>query len=536
MVVTTDQPVRQDVIDELVAGDGFVDGRAVSSTDPGWSSTRSTRAPSRTPTATASATCPAIAARLDHVARLGADALWLSPVYPSPMADGGYDVADYTDVDPRFGTLEDFDALIAARPCARPEGAASTSSRATPRSSTRGSASTPTGTSARDGRRPAEQLARDLRRPGLVARPSGRRLVPALLLPRAARPGLAQPRGRAAMRRRRCASGSRAGWTASASTRSTACSRTRSCATTRSPPGRRRCPLHADYATLEHAHSRDAPDIGTALAALRDGGRATRCSSARSTCRRRGPRPLPRAPRRRASASSCFTRPGRPGAARPRSRRPRARRASIAWVLSNHDFRGLPTRVGAAHVRAAALLLLTLPGLGFVYQGDEIGDGRRARARARPTTARGATATATRCSGTRRRTGGFTTGEPWLRGRRPAARNVAGQRGDPGSLLALVPRADRRCAATLRGPLPSTTPPTACSRSAAATHLLALNLGAEARPGRARAPLVVGTHATADDGTLPPRGSGPRPASTASSARRSRRGFRPRRMRACARQ
>ncbi|MEA2244081.1 MAG: alpha-glucosidase, partial [Solirubrobacteraceae bacterium] len=42
---------------------------------------------------------PGIVQRLDHIAALGADAIWLSPVYPSPMADGGYDVADYTDID-----------------------------------------------------------------------------------------------------------------------------------------------------------------------------------------------------------------------------------------------------------------------------------------------------------------------------------------------------------------------------------------------------------------------------------------------------
>ncbi len=52
--------------------------------------------------------------RLDHLAWLGVDALWLSPVYPSPMADFGYDVADYAGVDPVFGTLDDFDALLAA--------------------------------------------------------------------------------------------------------------------------------------------------------------------------------------------------------------------------------------------------------------------------------------------------------------------------------------------------------------------------------------------------------------------------------------
>jgi alpha-glucosidase len=52
--------------------------------------------------------------RLDHLVELGVDAIWLSPFYRSPMTDGGYDVADPCDVDPIFGTLDDFDALLAA--------------------------------------------------------------------------------------------------------------------------------------------------------------------------------------------------------------------------------------------------------------------------------------------------------------------------------------------------------------------------------------------------------------------------------------
>ncbi|OJX94648.1 MAG: hypothetical protein BGO96_00740 [Micrococcales bacterium 73-15] len=55
-----------------------------------------------------------LVAHLDAIAALGVDALWLTPFYPSPMVDGGYDVADYTDVDPRYGDLGDVDRLLAA--------------------------------------------------------------------------------------------------------------------------------------------------------------------------------------------------------------------------------------------------------------------------------------------------------------------------------------------------------------------------------------------------------------------------------------
>ena len=56
---------------------------------------------------------PGIAAHLDHVAALGVDAVWLSPFFTSPMRDFGYDVADYRGVDPIFGTLADFDRVVA---------------------------------------------------------------------------------------------------------------------------------------------------------------------------------------------------------------------------------------------------------------------------------------------------------------------------------------------------------------------------------------------------------------------------------------
>ena len=52
--------------------------------------------------------------RLPYLAELGVDAVWLSPIFPSPMADFGYDISDYTGIDPVFGTLDEFDALLEA--------------------------------------------------------------------------------------------------------------------------------------------------------------------------------------------------------------------------------------------------------------------------------------------------------------------------------------------------------------------------------------------------------------------------------------
>src|SRR5690349_2492071 len=54
-----------------------------------------------------------IIAHLDHIAGLGVDVIWLSPVYPSPQDDNGYDISDYQDIEPVFGTLADFDELLA---------------------------------------------------------------------------------------------------------------------------------------------------------------------------------------------------------------------------------------------------------------------------------------------------------------------------------------------------------------------------------------------------------------------------------------
>jgi alpha-glucosidase len=56
---------------------------------------------------------PGIFRRLDYLVELGVDAIWISPIFPSPMQDFGYDISDYTAIDPLFGTMEDFEALLA---------------------------------------------------------------------------------------------------------------------------------------------------------------------------------------------------------------------------------------------------------------------------------------------------------------------------------------------------------------------------------------------------------------------------------------
>ena len=56
---------------------------------------------------------PGIISRLDHLQELGVDAIWLSPVYKSPNADNGYDISDYREINPEYGTMEDMEELIA---------------------------------------------------------------------------------------------------------------------------------------------------------------------------------------------------------------------------------------------------------------------------------------------------------------------------------------------------------------------------------------------------------------------------------------
>ena len=118
---------------------------------------------------------------------------------------------------------------------------------------------------------------------------------------------------------------------------------------------------------------------------------------------------------------------------------PAAELQRVAWVLSNHDFDRLASRLGPENVRAAALLLLTLPGAAFVYQGDEIGlpNGPGAEP---PYDRAGRDPLRHPMQWDATRNGGFTTGRPWLPPIDPEKRNVEAERGNPASLLELYRR------------------------------------------------------------------------------------------------
>jgi alpha-glucosidase len=368
--------------------------------------------------------------RLDHLTWLGVDALWLSPVYPSPLADMGYDVADYTAVDPVFGTLEGFDSLLGAAherglkllmdlvPChtsiehpwfrdhpdwyiwSGREGPANNWAAAFG-----GVAWSPDPYGRGRGwylhSFYPEQPDLDWRNPEVVEAMQG---VLRFWLDRGVD-----------------------GFRLDALDRLVKDAELRDDPPASAPLA---LPLGEEYGRLEHLYSGNRPDIGEALDAIR---------TAAGDRLLVGEVYLPAAQVTPylehldlAFAFELFHAPWE------RDRLAAAIEASAglasAWVLSNHDFPRLATRFGEDNVRAAAVLLLTLPGPAFVYQGEEIGmadgpgadppidragrDGARHPMQWSPD-------------------GGFSDGTPWLPLVDPETRNVADQREDPESLLSL---------------------------------------------------------------------------------------------------
>ena len=329
-----------------------------------------------------------IAARLDHVADLGADAVWLSPVYPSPMADGGYDVAGYEDIDPRYGTLADADALIAA---AHERGLRLLMDVVPCHTSIEHPwfAAHPERYVWAGGDEPPNNWIASFGGPAWSRDPHSGRWYLHSFYPE--QPDLdwrcADVRDAMAASLRFWLARGVDGFRLDAIDRLLKDPGLRDDPPASAPP---RLPEHADAGTLEHVHSRNAPDIGLALAALRGavGGDALLVGEVYLPASQLAPYlehvdsafafELLHAPWDKAAFRAAITAALDPAGAAGR----------VAWVLSNHDFPRLPDRVGARNARAAALLALTLPGAVFVYQGDEIGmadgpgavDGRHDRA------------------------------------------------------------------------------------------------------------------------------------------------------------
>jgi alpha-glucosidase len=370
-----------------------------------------------------------IAQRLDHLVWLGVDAFWLSPIYPSPLADFGYDVSDYTDVDPQFGTLADFDALVAAAherglrvlldliPChtsiehpwfrEHPDWYIWSPVDGPPNnwpSSFGGSAWSRDEQSRRWYLHSfyPEQPDLDWRNPGVVEAMQG---VVRFWLERGAD-----------------------GFRLDAIDRLIKDAKLRD-----DPPatGTFPLPLREDAAKLARVYSGNRPEVVEALAAIRDAaGDALLVGEVFQ--------PTSEYPRYLEVLDLVFAfellfsswEEERLQAAIE----PAKKLGRVAWVMSNHDFDRLASRVGPENVRAAAELLLTLPGTAFVYQGDEIGmvNGPGADP---PFDRAGRDPFRHPMQWDASPTGGFTTGEPWLPLVDPEERNVEAQRADPDSLL-----------------------------------------------------------------------------------------------------
>ncbi|HXL43578.1 MAG TPA: alpha-amylase family glycosyl hydrolase [Gaiellaceae bacterium] len=375
-----------------------------------------------------------IAERLDYLVWLGVDAFWLSPMYPSPLADFGYDVSDYTAVDPQLGSLDDFDRLVAAaherglrvlldlipshtsieHPWFRenPDWYIWSPVEGPPNNWVSAFDGPAWSRDERSGRWYMhsfypEQPDLDWRNPEVVE----------------------AVQGVVRFWRDRGADGFRL----DAIDRLVKDEQLRD-----DPPAIKPfpLPLHEDAAKLELLHSGNRPEVVAALKAIRQAaGDALLVGEVF--------RPVSEYPRYLEALDLVFAfeflfSPW--NAERLRAAiEPAAELGRVAWVMSNHDFDRLATRVGPENLRAAALLLLTLPGAAFVYQGDEIGLANGPGGDP-PFDRAGRDGMRHPMQWDSGPAGGFTTGKPWLPPVDPQQRSVEAQRNDPGSLLTLYRR------------------------------------------------------------------------------------------------
>lgn len=437
-----------------------------------------------------------IRSRLDHLTWLGVDAIWLSPIYPSPGADLGYDVSDYCDVDPLFGDLDRFEALV--RACREREirvlmdlVPSHTSIehpwfRAHPDWYTWADDAPPNNWRAAFG---GSAWSRDPR--------SGRWYLHSHY-PEQPDLDWRNPQVREAFAEvvrfwvERGVDGFRID--AVQVLVKDAELRDDGPATEPFP-----LPLHGEVAALDGARSRNNPEVGMALAAIREAaGDAFLVGEAYVPTASLGPY--------LDHLDLAFAFEFLHGRWEAAALRPvlaaGAKLGQLAWVLSNHDFSRLGSRLGGDAVRAAAVLLLTLPGAVFVYQGDEIGMvddpgseprwDRYGRDRFRHP-----------MQWTPEPLGGFTGATPWLGLTDPGIRNVAVQRDDPDSLLSLY----RRLIALrheLRGGLRLVDSAADVLAFRRGRHLVSVNLGEHPAPAPAGGHLLLTTTPGDGDGDLDP--------------------------------
>jgi alpha-glucosidase len=436
-----------------------------------------------------------IVQRLDHLVELGVDALWLSPIYPSPLADFGYDVADYTNIDSQLGSLADFDELAAAaherglellldlilchtsieHPWFREhpdwyiwspvDGPANNWAAAFG-----GSAWSRDEQSGRWYLHSfyPEQPDLNWRNPEVVEAMQG---VVRFWLDRGAD-----------------------GFRLDAIDRLIKDDQLRD-----DPPatGDFPLPLREDAARLERVYSGNRPEVVDALRAIREAvGEAPLIGEVFL--------PVAEYPRYLEVLDLVFAfeflfSPWDAGRLRA-AIAPAAELGRVAWVMSNHDFDRLASRVGHENVRAAALLLLTLPGTAFVYQGDEIGLGNGPGA-VPPYDRAGRDPMRHPMQWDATSNGGFTTGEPWLPAVDPQERNVEAERRDPDSLLHFYRRLIE-----LRGELGDglrlLDPAAGLVAFERGEHVIAINTTAEPLPTPPLGEVVLETHPGAREGEL----------------------------------
>ena len=436
-----------------------------------------------------------IRSRLDHLVELGVDGFWLSPIYPSPNADWGYDVSDYTNVHPDFGTLDDFDRLVTA---ARERGLRVLLDLI------------PNHTSVEHpwfrerpdlyvwADEPPNNWLAAFGGPAWSRDPKTGRYYRHSFYPEQPDLDWRNPAVHDAIAdvirfwRARGVDGFRV----DAIDQISKDPELRDDPPATEPPP---LPLGDSYARLQHVHSRNWQGVERLLEPLREAaGDALLVGEVYQPTSKL--RPYLGIFDRVFAFEFLFSEWDAARLAEVIG--PAAELGRVAWVMSNHDFARIATRVGGENARVAATLLLTLAGTAFLYQGDEIGlhEGpdveppfdRAGRDRLRHP-----------MQWEPEPKGGFTTGNPWLPLVDPERTSVAAQRDDPGSLLSLYRRLIelRRSLGPGFDLLGAEDDVLSYRRG---RHAVMLNFAGAARPAPATGEVVLATEPVGT-GQLPPR-------------------------------